>query len=110
MIEVRFFTLSGKFTVAKKEKFPSLTEATKAVAEYASAAGFTNVKLVDGEAEFDSVRWTARTPKGRGGRNVADCDCPYDSAHAFTPTPHFADVCEVCGEAASTHEQETVSP
>jgi hypothetical protein len=72
-IIVRFMTLSGKFAVSKTENFASMPEATKAVEAYAASHGFTNVKLVD-DGEFDSQRFTARTPGGRGGRNVAFAD------------------------------------
>jgi len=72
MLEVRFMSLSGKFTTVKTERFATIAEASNAIEAYAAAAGFTHVKLVDGPE--DELRFTARTPGGRGGRNVAFVD------------------------------------
>lgn len=70
MVTVRFMALTGAFKETKREDFADLGAATKAVTEYATAAGFVNVKKVDDEEDF-GVRWTAKTPGGRAGRNVA---------------------------------------
>lgn len=72
---VRFFVLAGKFAVAKTETFPTMQDAENAVRAYAEAAGYSNVKCIDDGEELH-VRWTAKTPNGRSGRNVADCDLP----------------------------------
>lgn len=66
---VRFMTLTGAFTFAGVEKtYPDTKSALAAVTEYASAGGYTNVKIV---RDVDSIRFTARTPGGRSGRNIA---------------------------------------
>lgn len=82
---VKFMTLTGKFATAREERFASLAEATKAIEAYAAANGFTNAKLVENHEDFDSMRFTARTPGGRGGRNIAFAD--------WDP-----DFCAECGE------------
>jgi hypothetical protein len=78
MIKVRFMSLVGKFTTVKTEEFADTSEALKAVEVYAKASGFSNVRLID-DGDFDQLRFTATTPGGRGGRNVAfaDDDCDY---------------------------------
>ena len=74
MVEVRFMTLSGKFDIAKKKTFSTVKDAEIAVKAYVEPHGFTCVKLVyDGE-EPDNARFTAKTPNGRSGRNVAFLD------------------------------------
>jgi hypothetical protein len=73
MITVRFYTLVGKFAVTKTEDFTSEKDALAAVKAYAEAAGFSGVKIVE-DGDFDGVRFTAKTPGGRGGRNVAAAD------------------------------------
>lgn len=70
-IVVRFASL--RTTSARVElvaAFPTVKAATEAVEAHAACHGFTKVKLVD-EHDMDSVRWTATTPGGRTGRNVA---------------------------------------
>jgi len=69
-IAVRFMSLTGKFTQVREEKFPDMQTATVAVTEYATAGGYRNVKVVDEDMGM-SFRFTAITPGGRGGRNVA---------------------------------------
>ncbi len=75
-LAVRFMTLSGAFETARTETFPSLAAATAAVAAYAAAAGYGNVRVID--SEDDGYRFTARTPEGRSGRNVAFADYDFD--------------------------------
>lgn len=71
-VTVRFFSLvAGSIAVVRKAEFKSTEEATAAVEEHARSGGFTNVKLIR-DVEFDGIRWTARTPGGRAGRNIAD--------------------------------------
>jgi hypothetical protein len=72
MIIVRFATLTGKFAVLPEEhKFSTSADALAAVTKYAEANGYRNVKAV---MDVDSLRYTAITPGGRGGRNVAFAD------------------------------------
>ena len=71
---VRFFTLSGAFTFAGIEKtYTSTAAALAAVKEYAAAGGYTDVKAVDEDGGY-SIRFTAKTPGGRAGRNIALAD------------------------------------
>lgn len=69
-ITIHFMSLAGPFKKVKEQSFPSLKEALEAVKEYAAHHNFTNVQLVQ-DADADSIRFTARTPNGRGGRNIA---------------------------------------
>lgn len=69
---VRFMNLDkGPFRTIREEEFETSTAALAAVKAYAEAAGYSNVKIVDDGEEPDSIRFTAKTPGGRGGRNVA---------------------------------------
>jgi hypothetical protein len=69
---VKFATLSGPFAVLPAEfRYESRSAALAAVKAFAEAAGYTNVREV---ADADSFRYTARTPGGRSGRNVAFAD------------------------------------
>ena len=73
-IIVRLMSLAGPFVqVGKEESFDSIKSATVAVTAHAESGGCSHVKLVD-EGDMDGGRWTARTPRGRGGRNVAFFD------------------------------------
>lgn len=73
MIHIRFMTVSGKFETAKTAQFSTVAEATAAVEAYAAEHHFTNVKKADEDLGI-SFRFTARTPGGRGGRNIAYMD------------------------------------
>ncbi len=68
-------TLTGKFATAKTESFPTMQAATEAVAAYVVPHGFSNVRAVE---DADGFRFTAKTPAGRGGRNVAFADYDYE--------------------------------
>lgn len=77
-IVVRFMTLEGTFALTRTESFADFNAARASVEAHAAGGGFTNVKLVDnGE---DDIRFTARTPGGRSGRNIAFVDEHYDEA------------------------------
>ena len=85
MITIRFMSLVGKFAEVRKETFPTTQLALEAVKAHAATAGYTNVKIAD-NADFahciiSHVRYTARTPGGRGGRNIAfgDYECEEDA-------------------------------
>jgi hypothetical protein len=67
-VKVRFCSLTGKFSVGDAKTFSDFATAKAAVIAYASEAGYTNVSTVEDE---DSLRFTAKTPGGRSGRNVA---------------------------------------
>jgi hypothetical protein len=74
MIAVRFYSLTGKFAPVREEQFATVADARVAVEAHAASGGYTNVKPVE---DADSIRWTARTPGGRGGRNIAYSDYTY---------------------------------
>jgi hypothetical protein len=78
-MRVRFMTLAGKFAVASEATFADAKVATAAIEAHAASGGYTNVKAVD-DGDYGSIRYTARTPGGRGGRNIAFVD--YEEAHA----------------------------
>jgi hypothetical protein len=70
MIKVRFAALTGLTGFTGTAEFESPADALAAVQTYAASAGFTNVKIVDDDLDGE-WRYTARTPGGRNGRNVA---------------------------------------
>jgi len=70
MVRVQFATLTGKFAVERTETFATGKEAMAAVVAHATAGGYSNVQVVMDDDPC-SMRYTARTPGGRGGRNVA---------------------------------------
>lgn len=65
-------SLSGPFVQVKEQTFATAKEALIAVTAYAEAEGFTHVQ--EKHDDDDGYRITARTPGGRGGRNVAFVD------------------------------------
>ena len=67
-IHVRFMTLTGKFRTTREADFSDVGQALEAIKQHASSAGFTDVKA---ELDSDDWRYTARTPNGRHGRNIA---------------------------------------
>jgi hypothetical protein len=70
-LSVQFYTLAGEFRrVGEPQVFESESSALAAVRVYAEAAGYTGVRVADDPSD-DCVRFVARTPGGRGGRNVA---------------------------------------
>jgi len=71
MVNIQFVALSGPPKTIRSEVFQSPTEALAAVKAYAEAGGFTKVKLAQDDDPYDGWRYTATTPGGRAGRNVA---------------------------------------
>jgi hypothetical protein len=73
MLKLRLMSLVGPFAPVGEVRCADLKEALAAVKEHASRAGYTNVKIADDGADDGdgSYRFTARTPGGRPGRNVA---------------------------------------
>lgn len=64
MIRLRFASVSGPFTVQPHGTlYQTYAAALAAVVAYATAHGYSNVKPVE---DADSIRYTARTPGGRG--------------------------------------------
>lgn len=75
---VRFYSLdSGKFRTIKTQEFPDHKTALAAVTEHAISAGFTNVREISDDDGW-STRYTATTPNGRPGRNIAVADLGED--------------------------------
>lgn len=66
-IEVRLMGLD-KFECVRTVIVKTKDEALRVVKEYCEPHGFTNVKCIDDD---DGWRFTAKTPGGRSGRNVA---------------------------------------
>jgi hypothetical protein len=73
MVFLKLATLTGKLAFLETQECATKADATKIVEDYASANGFTNVKLID-DGDPCSFRYTARTPAGRNGRNIAFLD------------------------------------
>jgi hypothetical protein len=67
---VRFITLSGPIRTVGKKSFASTMDAIQAVRDYVEPLGFKNVRMIEEEDAY-SVRFTAKTPNGRNGSNVA---------------------------------------
>lgn len=78
MVLVKFMSLTGKFQTVREESFASFALALAAVKAHAESGGYTNVAEVTDDDPC-SIRYTARTPGGRGGRNVAFADFGHDS-------------------------------
>ena len=73
-LTVRFYSLVGSSVkTVRTAEFATEAAALQAVTEYATATGFTNVRTVEGEDGY-SLRYTATTPNGRPGRNIAGAD------------------------------------
>lgn len=70
MLHVTFYSLTGDFKSVRQESFNTEAEALAAAKAHAEPAGYTNVKIVLDTDGF-TLRFTARTPGGRAGRNVA---------------------------------------
>lgn len=73
MMTLKLMTLTGKFRVERTEEVADTQSAMALVLSHAHSGGYTNVKPVQ---DVESIRYTARTPGGRGGRNVAYLDFP----------------------------------
>ena len=81
MLAVRFMNLdNGPFREMRAEVFATDREALAAVEAHAASAGFSSVRKVQDDEPWH-VRYTARTPGGRAGRNIAFADyVPDDEA------------------------------
>lgn len=80
MIAVTFLSLSGPLKHLHTTVFADEKVALAAVVAHATSGGYTGVKTVDDET--DGLRWTARTPGGRPGRNVASGMWTYAEAES----------------------------
>jgi len=69
---LRLIRTDGKnVDTVSEQEVTTGTEALAIVEKHAAANGMTRVKVVDAE---DSLRYTATTPGGRAGRNIAFLD------------------------------------
>jgi hypothetical protein len=94
MVNVQFASLSGKFKTIRRETFATSALALAAVKQHAEGSGYANVQVVD-DCGDGSIRYTARTPGGRGGRNVAFGDyVDAQDAGEVPPVEHFPTVIE----------------
>jgi hypothetical protein len=64
-------TCSGKFRTHSTQIVDSASDALRLVEEHAAANSLTGVKRVQDPEFEDCVRYTATTPGGRHGRNIA---------------------------------------
>ena len=72
---VQFMTLDSPYRkAAADQKFDTLDQARAAVEKYIEGSGYTDLKYIADEYEDEGGRFTARTPGGRAGRNVAYVD------------------------------------
>jgi len=73
---LRLMTCSGTLaTLREVDVMGGMKEALRIVEAHAKANGFTDVKVVtDDEYYGYSYRYTATTPGGRAGRNIAFLD------------------------------------
>lgn len=74
-LTIKFMALSGPFKTVREQSFETTTEAMAAVVAHAQSGGYTDVKRLE---DADSWRFTARTPGGRSGRNIAFMDLDFN--------------------------------
>lgn len=73
-IHLKLMTLTGRFETQLEIELATMAEVRETVRQHIAQSGYTNLKEID---DADSIRFTARTPGGRGGRNVAYADLYY---------------------------------
>lgn len=69
---LRLYSLDENFRIIKTIEVGTICEAREIVEKHINGSGYKNLKTVD-DAD-DSMRYTATTPNGRAGRNVAAID------------------------------------
>lgn len=77
MIKATFFSLSGKFVRIKTETFENEAAVMTAAKAYAEPQGYSGFKVVDDHEDSGGFRITAKTPGGRGGRNIIQADSDF---------------------------------
>jgi len=71
MIVLRLMTLSGRYAMASESKYQSIDDARARVEAWALGGGYSlPVKMVPDD-DPGTWRFTAKTPGGRSGRNIA---------------------------------------
>lgn len=94
MMTLQLMTLTGKFRLEREIQVADSKDALAAAIAHATSGGYTNVKPVQ---DVDSIRYTARTPGGRGGRNVAFLNFPdYPPELEPIAPPHQRLSCGCC--------------
>lgn len=73
MLHITFYSLAGKFAAIRQASFGTLAEAWSAVEQHIEGSGYTQLRTMM-DADDYTLRYTATTPGGRRGRNVAICD------------------------------------
>jgi hypothetical protein len=69
---LRLYSLDGNFKVIQTIEVGTICEAREIVEKHIDGTGYKNLKTVD-DTDY-SMRYTATTPNGRAGRNVAALD------------------------------------
>lgn len=69
---LRLYSLDGNFKIVSTVEISTEMEARTIVEKHIAGSGYWNLKVVDDEDY--SLRFTATTPAGRAGRNVAALD------------------------------------
>ena len=69
---LRLYSLDEPFRVIQTIEVGTICEARELVDKHIDGSGYTNLKTAD-DADY-SMRYTATTPNGRAGRNVAAID------------------------------------
>lgn len=69
---LRLYSLDENFRVIQTIEVGTICEAREIVEKHINGSGYKNLKTVD-DADY-SMRYTATTPNGRNGRNVAAID------------------------------------
>lgn len=104
MMKVRFVSLTGPLKTVREEELSNAQAALAAVVEHAKSGGLSDVKAVQ-EDDGWSIRYTATTPGGRRGRNVAFADlyveCKPSSPMATSEGEILAEVIDRLGEYAA---------
>lgn len=99
MHTLNLMSVSGPFRVVKSVNVPDRAQAKIVVEAYATEHGFHSVKAVD-DLDY-SIRFTATTPGGRPGRNLAFLNVGYEGDEIATtnhPThaPSYSCDCSDC--------------
>lgn len=79
MYTLRLMSLTSSGKLERTEQHENLEEVRAAVEGHAAAGGFTKVKAHEDDG-WHGLRYSATTPAGRAGRNIAYADIADDDA------------------------------
>lgn len=80
MYTLRLMSLTRSGKLERTEQHENLEEVRAAVEGHAAAGGFTKVKAhEDDDDGWHGLRYSATTPAGRAGRNIAYADIADDA-------------------------------